>query len=110
MANIKTLKAMAKRFPDCLPIHQDIKTLIPERDALKLLHAGFTDCSWRDDDCPSYFFDVIYADDVATLLVVPDEDSGVHYTISCSDWVWDIYRNIDEAIKAYKLKLIKEEA
>ena len=109
MATTKTLKALSQRFPDCLPIHKDIKKAIPERDALKLLHAGFTDCSWHDDECASYFFDVIYADDVATLCVVLD-DEGVHYTISCTDWVWDIYRNIEEAIKAYKLKLIKEEA
>lgn len=118
MATNKTLKALASRFPDCLPIHQDIKKLMPERDALKLLHAGFTDCSWGNDECPSYFFDVVYANDVVTLMVLDDVDDNydrisnkIVYVISGIDVdPWKPYANIDDAIKAYKLLLIKEEA
>lgn len=111
MATIKTLKALSQRFPDCLPIHKDIKKLIPERDALKLLHAGFTDCSYCNDECPSYFFDVIYANDVATLMVCEDQNQKVFYTLSYPEINHFIcYHNIEEAIKAYKLLLIKEEA
>ncbi len=118
MATTKTLKALSQRFPDCLPIHQDIKKLMPERDALKLLHAGFTDCSYGNDECPSYFFDVIYANDVATLMVCDAYDerfktlnNKVFYTLSYPEMdQFEVYHNIDEAIKAYKLLLIKEEA
>jgi hypothetical protein len=118
MATNKTLKALAQRFPECLPIHKDIKKLMPERDALKLLHNGFTDCSWSNDECPSYFFDVVYNDDGATLMVVDDIDDNYNrvsdkivYVISAVDVDgYKPYTNIEDAIKAYKLHLIKEEA
>tara|TARA_Y100000004_G_C8688439_1_gene316403 strand:+ start:166 stop:501 length:336 start_codon:yes stop_codon:yes gene_type:complete len=111
MATNKTLKALSQRFPECLQVHMDIKKLMPERDALKLLHSGFTDCSWGNDECPSYFFDVIYANDVATLMVCVDENQKVCYTLSYPEMEHFIsYHNVEEAIKAYKLLLIKEEA
>lgn len=51
----ETMIKLAKRHDKCLPIHQDIKELIPEEDAQALLDAGFTDCSWGNDECPSYY-------------------------------------------------------
>jgi len=39
----------------CGHIHVDIKLLIPETDAQELIKAGFVDCSYGNDECPSYY-------------------------------------------------------
>ncbi len=39
----------------CAHIHADIKRLIPESDAQQLINAGFIDCSYGNDECPSYY-------------------------------------------------------
>ena len=57
MATLSTLEALATVHPDCLGIHSDIKALIPERCARVLLDAGFTDCSYGNDECPSYYLE-----------------------------------------------------
>jgi len=51
----ETMIKLARLHENCLPIHQDIKELISEKDAQALLNAGFTDCSWGNDECPSYY-------------------------------------------------------
>ena len=39
----------------CAHIHAEIKLLIPETDAQQLIKAGFVDCSYGNDECPSYY-------------------------------------------------------
>jgi len=39
----------------CAHIHVEIKLLIPEADAQQLIKAGFVDCSYGNDECPSYY-------------------------------------------------------
>jgi len=51
----ETMIELAKDHPECAPIHSEIKELIAEIDALALLQAGFTDCSYGNDECPSYY-------------------------------------------------------
>jgi hypothetical protein len=67
----ETMIQLAGDHLDCLPIHQDIKELIPEEDAQALLNAGFVDCSWGNDECPSYYNPDF---DDAHIMAVDDVD------------------------------------
>lgn len=74
MAKLKTLKALAKKHPECLAVHSEIKELIPEADALKLLENGFTDCSFWHDEAPSFYIPQKWADDGLAIMAVDDTD------------------------------------
>lgn len=110
MANKDTLKKLAKRYPECYPVHMDIKKLMPEKDALNLLNSGFRDCSWKDDECPSFFNESgIYNGDVMTLMAISEGDQ-ISYTISATDIdEFNHFTNIDNAITYYNYLLLKGE-
>ena len=111
MATLKTLKRLARQHTECLKVHSDIKALIPERDALKLLHNGFTDCSWGNDMCPSYYAQQNPNIDPISIMVIDDIDDeynrisdNVYYSISGEyDGAYiSPTKNVDEAIANFK--------
>lgn len=112
MATPFTIDQMAIHHPQCANIHRDIKELIPENDLLALMGAGFTDCSYPNDECPSYYICTDhYLADVLTIMVLDDVDfelgarvSGkVRYMVlSQEEGVIEIYQSVDNAIGTYK--------
>ena len=112
MATPFTIDQMAIHHPQCANIHRDIKELIPENDLLALMGAGFTDCSYGNDECPSYYIRTDYhLADVLTIMVCDDVDfelgarvSGkVRYMVlSQNEGVIEIYQSVENAIGTYK--------
>ena len=49
------LEQLAQKHPACLGIHSDIKDLTPAEALQALLDNGYTDVSYGNDECPSYF-------------------------------------------------------
>ena len=112
MATLATLKKLSVTHPKSLSIHADIKALLPEKDALALLKAGFTDCSWCNDSAPSYYSTQL-SDDI--LIYVADDidddynrltDSITYYISAhnrdCMPTYSDISTAIDKAIELSK--------
>lgn len=112
MATPFTIDQMAIHHPQCANIHRDIKELIPENDLLALMGAGFTDCSYGNDECPSYYVRTDHhLADVLTIMVLDDVDlelgarvSGkVRYMVlSQNEGVIEIYQSVENAIGTYK--------
>ena len=110
MATIKTLKRLARQHTECLGVHSEIKELIPETDALKLLENGFTDCSWGNDEAPSYYISEHWCADNVRLMPVDEVNDNydrisetIRYMItSDSQGFFDVIESIDEAIALYK--------
>lgn len=116
MATIKTLKRLARQHKECLAVHSEIKQLMPEADALKLLENGFIDCSWSDDEGPSFYITSYWCtvigldDDEVTLMAVEHTDDNykrisdkISYVVtSQSQGFFDVLESIDEAIALYK--------
>ncbi|MGB2401530.1 MAG: hypothetical protein ACPH7H_07015 [Porticoccaceae bacterium] len=112
MATPYTIDQMAIHHPQCANIHREIKELIPENDLLALMGAGFTDCSYGNDECPSYYTRTDYhLADVLTIMVLDDVDfelgarvSGkVRYMVlSQNEGVIEIYQSVENAIGTYK--------
>jgi hypothetical protein len=117
MANKDTLKKLARLHPECYPVHMDIKKLIPQKDADILIIHGFKDCSWGNDECPSFFADHgTYKGDVMTLMAIDDVNSDgerisdkITYTICGSDIGWNNFGNIISAIAYYNHLLLEGE-
>ena len=111
MATPFTIETMSMAHPQCAGIHREIKELIPENDLLALMGEGFTDCSYGNDECPSYYVrtDKKLAD-VLTIMVLDDVDSvgarisgNVRYMVlSQEQGVIEIYDSVHAAIKKYK--------
>jgi hypothetical protein len=110
MAKLKTLKELAKKHPDCLHVHAEIKSLIPEADAEVLLKHGFRDCSWGNDEAPSFYIPSYWCDDEVTIMAVDELDDEynrisdkISYIVtSQSQGFFDVIDSIDEAIALYK--------
>lgn len=112
MATPFTIDQMAIHHPECAYIHREIKELIPENDLLALMGAGFTDCSYGNDECPSYYIRTDHhLADVLTIMVLDDVDlelgarvSGkVRYMVlSQNEGVLEIYESVENAIGTYK--------
>ena len=104
-----TAYRLAAIHPQSANIHWEIKMLIPELDGLKLLLKGFSDCSWGNDEVPSYYIDG--CDDMQILACDDIDGNGerisdiISYYIlaDCRECPYQ-YATIDEAIAAY-LKL-----
>ena len=110
MAKLKTLKALAKKHPECYCTFHEVKIRMPQTDALKLLHNGFIDCSWSQDEAPSFYIPSYWCDDEVTIMAVEDTDENynrisdkISYVItSYSEGFFDVLDSIDEAIQLYK--------
>ena len=111
MATLSTLEALATVHPDCLGIHSDIKALMPERCAKVLLDEGFTDCSYGNDECPSYYlehfrgydWDIWAKNDPISIMVVDmaSNQSEVQYTLVDGSNTYEVHDNIRDAINEY---------
>ena len=102
----KTAYRLAALHPQSAKIHWDIKELIPEIDAQKLLMKGFSDCSWGNDEVPSYYIDGV--EDVQLMACDEIDDNGqrisdeiTYLLLFNSRPCADEYLSIDDAITAY---------
>ena len=112
MATPFTIETMAMAHPQCADIHREIKELIPENDLLALMGEGFTDCSYGNDECPSYYVRTDHhLADVLTIMVLDDVDlelgarisGNVRYMVlSQNEGVIEIYDSVENAIGTYK--------
>jgi hypothetical protein len=110
MATPFTIEQMAIHHPQCANIHRDIKELIPENDLLALMGAGFTDCSYGNDECPSYYVRTDHQlTTILTIMVLDDVDlelgarvSGkVRYMVlSQDDGVIEIYDSVETRLSS----------
>ena len=102
----KTAYRLAALHPQSANLHWDIKELIPEIDAQKLLMKGFSDCSWANDEVPSYYIDGV--EDLHLMAYDEIDDSGqrindrityhlIKYGRECNYE----YLTINDAINAY---------
>ena len=55
----RMLKKLATEHPDCLSTHKDIKNLAPLSVLKSLLDAGYQDVSYGNDECPSYYLEIV---------------------------------------------------
>lgn len=101
-----TIFRLAAIHPQSANLHWDIKMLIPEVDGLKLLLKGFSDCSWGNDEVPSYYIDGV--EDLHILACDEIDGNGdrisdrityclIKYGRECEYE----YLTIDDAINAY---------
>ena len=102
----KTAYRLAAMHPHSANLYWDIKELIPEIDAQKLLMKGFSDCSWGNDEVPSYYIDGV--EDLHLLACDEIDSNGdrigdrisyclTKYGRQCERE----YLSIDDAITAY---------
>lgn len=112
----KTLERLAQSYPECLPVHLDIKQLMPEADALLFERHGFKDCSWGNDECPSYFKEHgTHKMDTLTLMVVDNVDDNYNriddtliYVI-CNPFIeHGSFASLADAIKYYEVLLAED--
>ena len=102
----KTAFRLAALHPQSANLHWEIKELIPEIDAQKLLIKGFSDCSWGNDEVPSYYIDGV--EDLHLMACDEIDDSGqrisdqiTYYLIKYGRQCEREYLSIDDAIAAY---------
>jgi len=102
----KTAFRLAALHPHSANLHWEIKELIPELDAQKLLMKGFSDCSWGNDEVPSYYIDGV--EDLHLMACDEIDDSGQrisdrisYYLIKYGRECEYEYLSIDDAINAY---------
>ena len=101
----ETIYKLAQHNQQCWSVHLDIKELIPEEDAQALLEAGFTDCSWANDECPSYCYPKGGSE--AILMAVDDVDDEYNrisgkITYFVSGETDSEFSNVVDAIHDYK--------
>lgn len=97
------IATLSTEHPSCASLHPVIKALIPTHALEVLADNGFQDCSWGNDECPSFYkpsFEsmAIYAhDDVNDEGVrVSDE---IKYAVFVDSEYVDRYSTIEEAIE-----------
>jgi O-phosphoseryl-tRNA(Cys) synthetase len=76
---------------------------MPISDLSALHDAGFKDCSWGNDECPSYY--IPDTDDTHLYAYCDDCENGdaITYSISHNSRpCMDTYTNINDAIREYK--------
>ena len=102
----KTAYRLAAMHPHSANLQWDIKELIPELDAQKLLMKGFFDCSWGNDEVPSYYIEGV--EDLHVLACDEIDDSGqrisdqITYCLSKYGRQCEReYLSIDDAIAEY---------
>ena len=102
----ETAYRLAAIHPQSVHLHWEIKELIPEIDAQKLLIKGFSDCSYGNDEIPSYYIDGV--EDLHLMACDEIDDSGqrisdqiTYYLIKYGRQCEREYLAIDDAINAY---------
>ena len=51
----KAIALLSAEHPKCASVHPVIKSMIPTHDLEALAEHGFADCSWGNDETPSYY-------------------------------------------------------
>lgn len=51
----KAIALLSAEHPKCASVHPIIKSMIPTHDLEALAEHGFADCSWGNDETPSYY-------------------------------------------------------
>ena len=107
MATKKTIEKLGECFPASKAEHLDIKKTIPERDALTLLHSGFVDCSYSNDECATYYLNREWGSDGAPTIAVILAAKSVLYIV-CNSFDIEIanFKNASKAIDFYKTEFM----
>ena len=111
MATKKTIEKLAECFPASMAEHLDIKKAMPEREALTLLHSGFVDCSYSNDECATYYLNREWGSDGAPTIAVILAGKSVLYIV-CNSFDNDHYmeianfKNASKAIDFYKTEFM----
>ena len=107
MATKKTIEKLAECFPASLAEHLDIKKAMPEREALKLLHSGFVDCSYSNDECATYYYKKVYGFNGApTIAAILAGKSVVYYVLDSYDREIAKFKSALKAIDFYTTKFM----
>ena len=109
MNTVKTFereKAIAKlsvEHPNCASIHPIIKSLIPTIALEALAENGFQDCSWGNDECPSFYKPSFESMAIYIHDDVNDEGQRISMEIKYAVFVdseyVDRYSTIEEALE-----------
>tara|TARA_R110002033_G_scaffold155479_1_gene191759 strand:- start:99 stop:500 length:402 start_codon:yes stop_codon:yes gene_type:complete len=105
-------KAIAKLsifHPKSASIHPIIKALIPTTALEVLAENGFQDCSWGNDECPSFYrpMDEFFGAESNDLIYIHDDvnDKGerisdeLKYAVFIDDEYVEKYSSIEKAIE-----------
>tara|TARA_R110000751_G_scaffold73339_2_gene148339 strand:+ start:443 stop:775 length:333 start_codon:yes stop_codon:yes gene_type:complete len=107
MATKKTIEKLAECFPASMAEHLDIKKAMPEREALTLLHSGFIDCTYRHDECATYYLNKEWCSDGApTIAVILDSNSLLYIVCNSFDQEIANFKNASKAIDFYTTKFM----
>ena len=107
MATKKTIEKLAEFFPASMAEHLDIKKAMPEREALTLLHSGFIDCTYRHDECATYYLNKEWGSDGApTIAVILAGKSVVYYVLDSYDREIAKFKSALKAIDFYTTKFM----
>ena len=92
-------ESLASKHPFCMGIHWDHKKHMTISDLSALHDAGFKDCSYGNDECPSYYI----PDTDETHLYAYYDEAIIEYSISHNSRpCMGTYTNINDAIREYK--------
>ena len=107
MATKKTIEKLAECFPASRAEHLDIKKAMPEREALTLLHSGFIDCTYRHDECATYYLNREWGSDWAPTIAVILAGKSVLYIV-CNSFDIEIakFKSALKAIDFYKTEFM----
>ena len=116
MARLETLQELATEFPQCLGVHKEIKYLMPQLHAMRLLDMGFQDVSWGNDECPSYSIEQEPMTDHLSIFVMQDRVDGkllsrdILYTIvGMYGFEYEPTTNIENVIEDYMMLVTEQE-
>ena len=108
MATKKTIEKLAECFPASMAEHLDIKKAMSEREALTLLHSGFVDCSYSNDECATYYLNKEWGSDGApTIAVILAGKSIVYYVLDSYDREIAKFKSALKAIDFYTTKFME---
>ena len=108
MATKKTIEKLAECFPASRTEHLDIKKAMPEREALKLLHSGFIDCTYRHDECATYYLNREWGSDgVPTIAVILAGKSILYIVCNACDMEIANFKSALKAIDFYKTEFME---
>ena len=105
----EAIARLSVEHPECASIHPIIKALIPTCDLEELAEKGYQDCSWGNDECPSFYKpkDESFGSESNNLIYIHDDvnDEGkrisdeIKYAVFVDSEYVDRYSTIEEAIE-----------
>tara|TARA_R110000782_G_scaffold227368_1_gene314125 strand:- start:392 stop:979 length:588 start_codon:yes stop_codon:yes gene_type:complete len=99
----KAIAKLSVEHPNCASIHPIIKSLIPTIALEALAENGFQDCSWGNDECPSFYKPSFESMAIYIHDDVNDEGQRISMEIKYAVFVdseyVDRYSTIEEALE-----------